>query len=153
MVTASLREFLSIGCLGELKCGMDQSDVTRLIGEPDDTMEHPITFHAFYGCVNIQFSSRKKIAVLFVQVEDPVFPNAGPSIDIDPWQIEKGMTLPALADVLIKESISFYDRPTQIEIRLNESRLLIWAMSDAETPEPHPLLYLSATDLDELSYC
>jgi hypothetical protein len=139
---------------------MDESEVVRLLGVPDETVEHPIVFHAFYGCLNIQYSPRRKVAVLFVQVEHPAFPSAGQYLSIDAWQIRKRMSLDAFAETLIKESIEFCQPFGEqgsrkwIRVRSDDSRHPVDAAFDVEkADDPYYLWCLSATDFGELSYC
>jgi hypothetical protein len=110
MVTASLHHFLLSGNLGEIGAHLNESDVIRLVGPPDDSIPSPI-HHAFYGCVHIQYTKAKEIAGLSVLPNDPAFPSGGTAIKIDPWKIHPEMSSDEFTDLLRKERIPYTKLP------------------------------------------
>jgi hypothetical protein len=154
--TASLYDFVLTGRLGYLSCGMEESEVIRIVGEPDGTVKHLTTFHAFYGCLNLQYSSRKRITVVAIQMENAAYPIVCPAIELDPWRIRKRMSHREFTEMLDHESKEYCEQAgEQIKwIRTyTDSRVSVEAAFQAEMPEPYSLWSLSAVDHGELCFC
>ena len=121
MMTVSLRDFLVSSCLGEVSFSLEESEVIRRLGLPDDTLKFDVgspdetTASAIYGCLTIQYTRATQLEVMTVVVEHERFPQISPELRIDPSGIFRGMSPEQFATWLRQDSIEFITKVTSTQ--------------------------------------
>ena len=153
MLMPSLHDFLVSSSLGTLSLLLEESEVVRQLGLPDETMEfhldppeHTNQTLAIYGSLSLEYDQSRRVMALSVHIDNDHFPQITPKLRIDPWGIVPGMSSQELIARLRQESIEFITTVTNTGIPvfqiLNRPHA-VHVIFQGESSDDHIISYLS----------
>src|SRR6185503_14848998 len=92
----SLKDFLRTGEFGSVKFGLDRTEVTEILGRPDDiggaSQKYREPGFWKYGDVELFFDRQtRRLCLILMNFWEPNFPRGGVAINLDPWIIRGGL--------------------------------------------------------------